>query len=245
MARRNSPSPLLIVLIALVLITIFLLRQGSRPPSSIRRSAPFAEPSRSPRRYPERKGEAHERRPAGETCSALGVSCGSEYFSDWNEPGNANCHAAIHNGYPEPDPHCTPGGVNPSVTEEVLRDPSWRTGCVRNCESGEGQKHIVYAWYGLPRPEHNNGQSQICELDHLVPLELGGADGLGNIWPQCGPDRVTLDNRYFKVKDRVENYLADRVRSGRMPLDEAQRGIAENWTQYLNEANEYCAHGRC
>lgn len=65
-------------------------------------------------------------------------------------------------------------------------------------------------------------------------LELGGADGLGNIWPECGPDFVTLQNRYFKIKDRVENYLADEVKSGRMPLDGAQRGIASDWTQYIS-----------
>ena len=46
---------------------------------------------------------------------------------------------------------------------------------------------MTYEWYGLARPYENNGDNQVCELDHLVPLELGGADGLGNIWPQCGP----------------------------------------------------------
>ncbi len=86
----------------------------------------------------------------------------------------------------------------------------------------------------------------MCELDHVVPLELGGADGLGNIWPECGPDAVTLDNRYFKIKDRVENYLADEVKAGRMSLDAAQQGIASDWTQFLADANRYCAHGgRC
>jgi hypothetical protein len=30
-------------------------------------------------------------------------------------------------------------------------------------------------------PHGNSGSNQVCELDHLVPLELGGADGLGNI----------------------------------------------------------------
>jgi hypothetical protein len=77
----------------------------------------------------------------------------------------------------------------------------------------------------------------VCELDHLVPLELGGADGLGNIWPKCGPDGATLDERYFKAKDRVENYLAGEVKAGRMSLDDAQRGIAADWTQYLANAD--------
>ena len=75
-------------------------------------------------------------------------------------------------------------------------------------------------------------------MDHLVPLELGGADGLGNIWPECGPDATVLENRFFKTKDRVENYLAREVRAGRMSLGDAQRGIASDWTQYLAAANQ-------
>jgi hypothetical protein len=56
-------------------------------------------------------------------------------------------------------------------------------------------------------------------LDHLVPPELGGADGLGNIWPECGPEGVALDDRFFKRKDHVENYLAEQVRDGQMSLN--------------------------
>lgn len=152
----------------------------------------------------------------------------------------------MHDGYPLPDPTCTPGGINPSVTAAVLTNPGWKTRCVRNCESSEAQKHIAYAWYGIRKPSVNSGDNQVCELDHLVPLELGGADGLGNIWPECGPDAETLHRRYFKIKDRVENYLADQVRSGNLPLSAAQRGIAEDWTKYLQAANRYCdSGGRC
>ncbi len=105
---------------------------------------------------------------------------------------------------------------------------------------------MTYEWYGLARPKYNSGENQVCELDHLVPLELGGADGLGNIWPECGPNETELNGRYFKIKDRVENYLTDEVKAGRIPLDEAQRGIAADWTQYLEAANHYCANrGRC
>jgi hypothetical protein len=129
---------------------------------------------------------------------------------------------------------------------DVLRDPSWRTKTVRNCASSEAQKHAAYRWYDIEKPRINSNENQVCELDHLVPLELGGADGLGNIWPQCGPDGVTLNQRYFKQKDHVENYLAEEVRAGRMPLAEAQKGIAADWTQYLNDADMWCGRtGKC
>ena len=59
---------------------------------------------------------------------------------------------------------------------------------------------------------------------------------MGNLWPECGPDGAALNERQFKRKDLVENYLAEAVRAGRMPLAEAQRGIAEDWTRYLPAA---------
>ena len=69
--------------------------------------------------------------------------------------------------------------------------------------------------------------NQVCELDHLVPLELGGADTLDNIWPQCGPNGVGLHERYFKLKDMVENYLtAPMVKAGRMDLDKTRRSYS-------------------
>lgn len=67
-------------------------------------------------------------------------------------------------------------------------------------------------------------------------MELGGADTLDNIWPQCGPDQATLNERFFKQKDWVEDYLADEVRAGRIFLGDAQAGIAKDWTQYLAAA---------
>ncbi len=46
-----------------------------------------------------------------------------------------------------------------------------------------------------PSPDEQLGASQTCELDHVVPLEIGGADTLDNIWPQCGPKNVVLAKR--------------------------------------------------
>jgi hypothetical protein len=174
-------------------------------------------------------------------CAQFDVTNASQYFVHWHRPHAGSCSTEMHDGYPVPDPSCTPGGINPSVTLEVLRNPAWRTGCIRNYSTSEREKHKAYRWYGIRDPHRNYGDTQVCELDHLVPLELGGADGLGNIWPECGPSDTVLQDRYFKKKDRVENYLAYEVKSGKMPLAEAQHGIAKNWTQYLAAANHYCA----
>jgi hypothetical protein len=39
-----------------------------------------------------------------------GVFCESKYFASWNEPPFHSCQIALRNGYPVPDPRCTPGG---------------------------------------------------------------------------------------------------------------------------------------
>jgi hypothetical protein len=234
-----------IVLAAVLVTAIYFLfvqgRHGSRYPGEReRREYPRSSPHENPR-------ESRRPEPGSAGSGAVGrVICETQYFADWQEPAMDSCAVRMRNGYPEPDARCTPGGVNPSITVDVLRDPQWRTGEVRNCASSEAQKHVAYGWYDIEKPRVNSNQNQICELDHLVPLELGGADGLGNIWPQCGPDDVTLKQRYFKQKDMVENYLAEEVKAGRMPLDAAQRGIASDWAQYLNDADMWCGRtGKC
>ena len=235
--------------IAVFLAVVIFLVLRTRSPFSHEspRSNGHADRHESPR---PRSGRRHSEKPqepqTGGTADTSGVICETQYFADWKEPSEYACSVQSRRGFPVPDPRCTPGGVNPSITLAILQDPSWRTRAVRNCASSEAQKHIAYRWYTIQKPRVNSNQNQVCELDHLVPLELGGADGLGNIWPECGPDDVTLNERYFKKKDHVENYLAEQVKSGRIPLDAAQRGIASDWTQYLDQAEAWCsARGRC
>jgi hypothetical protein len=160
-------------------------------------------------------------------------------------PPQQSCRTRISNGFPVPDPTCTPGAINPTLTIAVLRDRSFSTRCVRDAATKEEEKATTYEWYRLPHPSDNSGENQICELDHLISLELGGADTLDNIWPQCGPAGVAPPQRFFKEKDTVENFLAMQVREGRMDLSAAQNGIATDWTQFLDEARQACPEGRC
>jgi hypothetical protein len=242
--RRGSLLLVLFLLVLLLLGAFLIVRvlniSGPGQPGQPAQPPPAAAPSTE--QIPQTRTQAQPL----PGCAALNVTCASQYFAAWRPPANGTCTPRTSNGYPVPDPKCTPGGINPSVSESTLTDPAWRTRCIRNCESSESQKHITYGWYSLASPPNNKGATQVCELDHLVPLEIGGADGLGNIWPQCGPDNAVLRDRYFKQKDKVENYLADEVRKDLMPLADAQRGIAEDWTQYLTAAEQYCASGgRC
>jgi hypothetical protein len=158
-------------------------------------------------------------------------------------PPGRPCRVVTGSGAPLPDPACTPGAANPTLTIEALDDSAFRTRCVRDKDTSQRQKAAAYRWYDVPHPANNSGATQSCELDHLVSLGLGGADSLDNIWPQCGPDGVALEMRFFRQKDMVESYLRAQVRSRRMSLAEAQRGIASDWTRYLDDARAFCASG--
>jgi hypothetical protein len=74
--------------------------------------------------------------------------------------------------------------------------------------------------YGLTFPPPRGA----FEVDHLIPLELGGDNTIENLWPEAAEPRPG-----FHEKDRVENYLHKQVCAGEMSLPEAQRLIATDW----------------
>jgi hypothetical protein len=113
-----------------------------------------------------------------------------------------------------PSPIMTPGAVATTSAAEV-------------CAPGYARAHrhatisvrtLVYAEYRIDR------HSGRFELDHLIPLELGGADVIANLWPQS---ESTVPGSHDK--DRLENRLHALVCAGRFPVDQAQQEIAGNW----------------
>ncbi len=148
--------------------------------------------------------------------------------------GPCSTHKA-GNGYPLPDPTCTPGAYNSTVTAAVFGNKKFTTRCVRDCITDGAMKKTTYKAYSIK-------QNSSCELDHLVPLEMGGADTLDNIWPQCGQAPNGKD--YKAIKDQIESYLAIKVLLG-MDLDSARKGIASDWTQYIGDAETFCAAKGC
>jgi hypothetical protein len=157
----------------------------------------------------------------------------------------ANCKTGRSMGYPVPDAKCTPGAVNPSVNVVTLRDPKFKSECVHGEPKSAEDKARLYGAYGLAEPEKNMGPTRSCELNRLIPLEIGGANSADNIWPLCGPPDVMQSARYFNDKDKVDRYLAMMVKMNRMELDAAQKGVVADWTQYLEAARKACLFIMC
>ncbi len=115
-----------------------------------------------------------------------------------------------------PDSACTPGAIFTNATQQEICTYGY-TRSVRNVPFSE--KDQVYAEYGIFH--HSPGQ---YEVDHLVPLELGGNNDIANLWPEAAYPQPG-----YHEKDRIENYLHDQVCSGAMSMKEAQTEIATNW----------------
>src|SRR3974390_1975593 len=62
-------------------------------------------------------------------------------------PPSQSCTTSIRNGFPVPDPNCTPGAINPTLTIEVLRDRSFTARCVRHAATNEAEKATTYESY--------------------------------------------------------------------------------------------------
>jgi hypothetical protein len=116
-----------------------------------------------------------------------------------------------------PNPRLTPGETFAGVTVAQICTPGYSSS-VRHVEH---QQYVdVYAAYGVPYPE----PAGTYELDHLIPLELGGDNADANLWPE--PASPTPG---FHQKDDLENRMHELVCSGQLALGEAQVEIASNW----------------
>lgn len=120
-----------------------------------------------------------------------------------------------------PDHHCTPGALNPAVTQANIA----QTICVRGWTKTvrppasyttklKVQQMPLYGYSGSPRD---------YEEDHLISLELGGnPTDPKNLWPEPWPDA--------RKKDLRENALHQLVCMHALSLRAAQHIIATDWT---------------
>ena len=74
-----------------------------------------------------------------------------------------------------PDPIMTPGAIDPAATRDVVCNGTARD----RRHVTAAMKAEVLASYNIP-----DIQSPFFEIDHLVPLAIGGANTVANLWPE-------------------------------------------------------------
>jgi len=119
-------------------------------------------------------------------------------------------------GIARPNPALTPGAAVPGVSVEQVCAPGYAS-TSRN--PGLLDEQSVFQLYLLDYPAGLSGH----RVDRLIPSELGGADTLPNLWPE--PTTPQTAGR----KDQLAGWLHQLVCSGAVPLETAQRQVADDW----------------
>ena len=127
-----------------------------------------------------------------------------------------------------PDPRLTPGVGLPGITVTQIRQSGWAK---RHRDVPEKEKRRVYTEYGIA-----HHAPRAFEVDHLIPLELGGSNDIRNLWPESytGPWNA-------HIKDKLEDRLHALVCAGRLSLTVAQHAIATDW---IRAFGVYCGGER-
>ena len=138
---------------------------------------------------------------------------------------SAKCHAInVNPSDPQaflPDPLCTPGEIDTSVTQDNLFTTICHAGYTQTVRPPVSYTNALkkqqIADYG-----YQDTSLKDYEEDHFISLELGGSPkDSKNLWPEPHPS--------INEKDKVENYLHSQVCSGKLTLSQAQQEISKDW----------------
>lgn len=124
---------------------------------------------------------------------------------------------------------CTPGSVRDDITQgnigQTICNKNWSTDTIRPPKAETDRlKTAVMRAYGVPE-----SQRVRTELDHAVPLWLGGSNDVTNFQAQIS-DIPNARPPFRNTKDDTETRLHDAVCSHQVTLAAAQWAIAVDWT---------------
>lgn len=134
---------------------------------------------------------------------------------------NSICHV---NGQ-LPDAKCTPGVINPNVTQANIQQTICVRGWTATIRPPQAYTYKLKV-QGIKDYGYGDTNTAHYEEDHLISLELGGnPTDPKNLWPEAGATP--------NAKDGVESQLRVRICNGTMTLQSAQTKIAQNWQTAL------------
>jgi len=110
--------------------------------------------------------------------------------------------------------------LTPGVARAKTRGQVCGSNIGKNRDVSPALRHKVFELYGMPAADQ-----RAYEVDYLITPALGGADDIGNLWPQSYS--ATIWNA--RVKDALEDRLHELVCRGDLDLPTAQREISTDW----------------
>jgi 5-methylcytosine-specific restriction endonuclease McrA len=126
-----------------------------------------------------------------------------------------------------PDRRCSPGAYHNRLTKAVICSHRFHTRRVHRLP--RSRKFAVEREYGLPAGVFRRA----LEIDHIVPLRLGGSNDTANLFPE----EYAFANHApgYPAKDRLDTRLHALVCADRIRLRVAQRRIAADWEALYRE----------
>lgn len=127
-----------------------------------------------------------------------------------------------------PDPALTPGRVTAAPLDSLCT--AGYTARVRDV--GAAERKWAFDEYAVPDSARDGAH---YEVDHFIPLALGGSNAPSNLWPET---RSRSDHWNAWKKDILEARLHRLVCKGALPLDSAARWIRTDWIEAYGRALE-------
>ena len=163
----------------------------------------------------------------GPVASGIQIGSGPQAaYTVQPQPAPGTCHYGSSGPYPLPDPRCTPGAVNPLVTQATISSTicvSGYTSGIRPPESVTGrEKAGSAAAYGYTGSFHTG------EYDHLIAVGAGRRPQRPG-QPVGGAERPAWRDQHLQHEGRAGEQAAQPRVSGQLTLDAARQAIATNW----------------
>ena len=138
--------------------------------------------------------------------------------------GTASSPARASQAPAMPNPKLTPGVVRTTSAAEICA-----TGTANQRHWTRERDNKILRLYGLPEGPH-----PLYEIDHLVPLGIGGADDDANLWPQPRAAFNPANQDSAEKKDRLEWRMRDMIchpvtKDGNWSPALLQKEIAADW----------------
>ncbi|MFC5184383.1 HNH endonuclease signature motif containing protein [Actinomadura harenae] len=135
---------------------------------------------------------------------------------------SGSCHASsLDPASTRPDPACTPGALNPNVTQANIHQTVCVAGYTKTIRPPVAYTNALKRQQIIEYGYANTSPSAY-EEDHFIPLSLGGnPTDPHNLWPEPGNPNP---------KDQVEFKLYKALCAGQVQLAPAQQAIAADWT---------------